>query len=162
MPSARFPKARRARKSQKPGDGAGEPPERAAGDDEPVDEPTTPAPELVTHSTVDKRALADNLFGAGEYKLAVEIYQEMLGNKPSLEEETWYRYQMATAYRHLGNVERSATYYREVVSAETNEFLAENAKWWLSVLEQRQSTDARLSNLSSALAQVRDVVESKR
>ena len=120
-----------------------------------------PAAQTITDMAVDKRALADNLFGSGEYKLALDVYQELLGGQPPPGEAVWYRYQAATASRHLKDPQRAATYYREVAADRNNEFLSENAKWWLNVMENNTNNDRRLQELSMMMEQIRNNTEAQ-
>ncbi len=106
-------------------------------------------------------ALADNLFGAAEYKLAAEIYQQLLGQQPDSADAGWFRFQAANCFRHLGNRELAASYYREVVSDESDRFLAENAKWWLATIEQRGAVQRRVVELATLVDQFSNALDEK-
>ena len=118
----------------------------------------TPPPKMVVNSAVDQRALADNLFGAGEYKLAREIYEIMLGNDESGPDATWFRYQVANCHRQLGNEQRAATYYRVVAADDNDAFLSENSKWWLAILEKKTGFDSRIADLTQVMEQIRQTI----
>ena len=108
----------------------------------------------ITAGAVDQRALADNLFGAAEYKLAADIYQQLLGQQSDSKEAAWFRLQTANCYRHLGNHELAASYYREVVADSNDPFLADTAKWWLAAIQKRRTVKQRAEELAMLMDQV--------
>lgn len=118
-----------------------------------------PAAVAITSGAVDQRALADNLFGAAEYKLAANIYQQLLGQSSEPREAMWFRFQTANCYRHIGNQELAASYYREVVSDPLDPFLADTAKWWLSTLERRHGMQQRTVELAVIMDQISNTID---
>ena len=110
----------------------------------------TPIPLL--NSTVDGMRLADSLYGAGQYDVAVRIYAK-LANDPHLKAELpWLYLQLAGCYRHLGDDPAAARYYRMVAGMPQDHGFGETARWWLRHLEQRQTLQQGLSAIRTAVS----------
>ncbi len=94
--------------------------EPLASDRLPADVPPRPdwasrlPAEPLTDETVDREALADNLFGAGEFGLALQVYDKLLRDPPDRSDPVWFKYQIASCYRNLDEFSQAEKFYRMV------------------------------------------------
>ncbi|MGB6043878.1 MAG: tetratricopeptide repeat protein [Pirellulales bacterium] len=114
----------------------------------PFSEDGSPVP--VTQSPVDRIALANNLFGAERYALALEIYQNVAAEESKNEKDHWIRYQIACCHRQTGNSAEAEKNYRVVAAEEDAPFLAEKARWWLDVMDKSREANETLARLQAA------------
>ena len=112
---------------------------------------TDGSPVPVTQAPVDRLALANNLFGAERYGLALEIYQHVAAEVESGTNREWVRYQIACCHRQSGNTAKAEKNYRIVAAAEDAPFLSEKARWWLDHVDKRRAANATLQRLQTAL-----------
>lgn len=114
-----------------------------------------PPPKAVTPAAVDRQSLADSLFGTGEYRLALATYRQLIREENgSAEKSIWLRFQTANCYRHLGELQRAETYYREVAADRRDVFISGMAKWWLEHLEERKKLAARIEKWKLVASQI--------
>ena len=114
--------------------------------------PAPAAPPLpVTDGAVDLLGLADSQFVTGRYDLAAETYERLLEVEKHPGPKGWLHHQLGGCYRNLGRVADAEHHYRMVAGRHDLPVLAENSRWWLKVLRERQSFDDRLARLRSAL-----------
>ncbi len=113
------------------------------------EKPATTNP-AATKKPVDRLALADNLFGSREFPLAREIYEALLTKSPNSEDAVWLRYQIACCHRKLDNRSKAQQYYRVVAGQKHSQILADNARWWLDRIEQRQQLEQLVARLKQS------------
>lgn len=106
-----------------------------------------PTPTPITDAPVDRLALADNLFGAGKHKLALDIYQNVNPAEISKEELAWIRYQIACCHRKMGDIAKAEEFYRQVVSEPHPANVDAYARWWLKTLETRKDLLERATQI---------------
>jgi len=99
----------------------------------------------------DRISLADNLFGAGEIELALDIYQGLQKENLSDAERRWVPYQIATCHRRLGKVSSAEQSYRELASASDDDLASTNARWWLDAIGRRKRLENGLKGLDEAI-----------
>lgn len=102
-------------------------------------------------SLADRLALANNLFGAGDVELALELYHGLQKEGLKDDEQRWVRYQIATCHRRLGSVATAEQIYREVGSASGEDLTSTNARWWLDALGRHKRLDEGLKGLDQAI-----------
>ena len=103
-----------------------------------------PPSQPVTDAAVDRQALADNLFGAKEYRLAMQVYGQLVDDPPEEANETWFKFQIAGCLRNLKEFEKASRYYRMVVGSQ-DELLAPTARWWLSTIQDEEEISQQLA-----------------
>lgn len=111
-----------------------------------------PSPLPITDAPVDRLALADNLFGAGENRLALGIYSQLLKQRNSKSDMGWLHLQMANCHRRLEETPDAEKHYRIVAGMKNAGFFAKSARWWLGSLKKRQEMKQRLANWKQTLA----------
>ena len=87
---------------------------------------------------VNQKAVADNLYRAGEYELALEYYQRMPAEGQSGTKKLWKLYQEAVCYRAIGDINEARNRFREIANSGETEFYVDHSKWWLDFLEQQE------------------------
>lgn len=105
-------------------------------------------------STTDPAArisLADNLFGAGDIALALEIYQGLQTESLDASEMRWVNYQIASCQRRIGSVSSAEQNYREVANASDDDLASANARWWLDAIGRRKRLQSGLDGLNQAI-----------
>jgi len=95
--------------------------------------------------------LADNLFGAGDIALALEIYRGLQSENLDAAEVRWVNYQVASCQRRIGNVSTAEQTYREVASASDDDLASANARWWLDSIGRRKRLQNGLVGLDQAI-----------
>jgi hypothetical protein len=103
--------------------------------------------EAVTDTPVDPLALAQSLFRARDYPAALNAYRKLDKEDQKSEERIGIQYMMACCLRKLGKVDEASMMYREVANASANEFVVENAQWYLRTMKERRELDAELDQL---------------
>jgi hypothetical protein len=111
-----------------------------------VNEPDD-APKVVTDAPVDPLALAQSLFRAGDFAAALDAYRKLDKDDLKSEGRIAIQYMMACCLRKLGKVDEASTLYREVANTPGNDFLSENAQWYLRTMKERRELEARLEEL---------------
>ncbi len=112
---------------------------------------TQSIPKAITDEPVDRVALANNLFGAGEIQLALEIYQELEQSNLQKDDQLWVQYQIANCLRRLGDTGKAEGNYRLIAGSAKAGFLADYARWWLDAIEKRRDLKKRLQQLQQSL-----------
>lgn len=105
------------------------------------------APKVVTDAPVDPLALAQSLFRNGDYAAALDAYRKLDKDDHKPEERAAIQYMMACCLRKLGKVDEASAAYREVANTPGNDFLAENAQWYLRIMKERRELEAQLEEL---------------
>lgn len=112
---------------------------------------------------VDRIALADNLYAAGETNLAINVYSEIDVQTLSEVDRSWIQFQLAGCYRRMGDVDEASKHYRKVVAADNSEWMVGMARWWLMALDKRRSmvqeADQWESTIRMLKEQVRDEIK---
>lgn len=104
-------------------------------------------------STVDRMALADNLFSSGQFRLAGMIYSKLLHEQLSNEERAWAEYQLATCYRAIGDIPNARKHFLTVAGTKGVDTYATMATWWLSHLGQQERFDQRARAIQDGISQ---------
>jgi hypothetical protein len=106
----------------------------------------------VTDQPVDRMGLANNLYGTGEYNLALQIYQRIdTGSLPPVDQE-WVYYQIANCHRQLGHTAEAERGFRIVTAGRQEGWCNQNARWWLE-------TNTKLSQLRQRVEQIQQILE---
>ncbi len=104
-----------------------------------------------TAEPAERLSLADNLFGAGDIALALEIYRGLQSENLDAAEVRWVNYQVASCQRRIGNVSTAEQTYREVASASDDDLASANARWWLDSIGRRKRLQNGLVGLDQAI-----------
>lgn len=111
--------------------------------------PSSPGvnPPSGTGMPVDPLALANALFGAGDFERALKTYRQinLTGMKP--EERVPIQYLIATCLRRQGNTDEAVRIYREVAGSKGDEMVAEAAQWQLQSMRWRQEVEGQIKEL---------------
>lgn len=124
----------------------------------PPSKPPTPAANV---GLIDPVALAQNLFRTGDFAGALDAYRKAeeaftrqaegglgAGVDPAgPEDRVPVKYMIATCLRRLGKTSEAEVIYREVASSRGDEFVAECARWQLTLLTWKKQTEADLAAL---------------
>lgn len=102
---------------------------------------------IVTDAPVDPLALAQSLFRAGDYTAALNAYRKLDKEDQKPEDRIVIQYMMACCLRKLGKVEEASVLYREAANSPGNDFLMENAQWYLRIMKDRRELEAQLEEL---------------
>ncbi len=103
--------------------------------------------KVVTDAPVDPLALAQSLFRAGDYAAALNAYRKLDKDDQKPEDRAPIQYMMACCLRKLGKVDEASALYREVANTPGNDFLGENAQWYLRTMKERREMEAQLDEL---------------
>jgi hypothetical protein len=103
-------------------------------------------------STVDRMALADNLFSSGKFQLAGRIYSKLLHEQLSNEERAWAEYQLATCYRAIGDIPNARKHFLTVAGTKGVDTYATMATWWLSHLGQQERFQQRARAIQDGIS----------
>ena len=110
----------------------------------------------VVNSAVNPLALANNLYAAGETRIALKMYQQI--RQDSNEDEGWVIYQIAQCHRVLGSKANSDQAFRIVTAMPQSGRWGEYSKWWLAnddglstLAEQSQQLSVALETLRSQI-----------
>ncbi|QDT53800.1 hypothetical protein Pan44_18240 [Caulifigura coniformis] len=145
------------------------PPPEPAPTEHPRPEPSSPAaPETskaaasslikgLPVSALDRVYVADNLFAAGEYVLADEIYQQVDRKAISGNESGWVEFQLANCSRRLGRIDDARKRYRRIVADPTLGWLQDMAKWRLDAIDEREQLVKEHARLDAAIRQHTEV-----
>lgn len=101
----------------------------------------------VTDAPVDPLALAQSLFRAGDYTAALNAYRKLDKEDQKPEDRIVIQYMMACCLRKLGKVDEASVLYREAANSPGNDFLMENAQWYLRIMKDRRELEAQLEEL---------------
>jgi hypothetical protein len=105
------------------------------------------AAEALVRTPVDRIALGDNLFAAGEVALALEIYQRAEVANISQDERLWIRYQTACCQRRLGKRQEAERTYRGLAGMPNAGWYAAQSRWWLDSLQARDAIEQELTRI---------------
>lgn len=108
-------------------------------------------PVEILRSPIDHIALADNLYAARSYGLALEAYQSAAKATGPAASRRWANFQIANCYRHLGQSGEAERQYRRVAGDRDAGQLTDYAKWWLQAMEQRTQLTSQLNQLKTSL-----------
>jgi hypothetical protein len=123
----------------------------------PTDPATTePVAVPITDEPVDRIGLADNLYATGEFQLAIEVYVGLAATNLPEEKKLWIEHQIASCHRKLGNDVEAETHYRRIAGDDNAGFLAENARWWLSVMRQRREANSKHDQIKAVIETIGD------
>jgi hypothetical protein len=135
----------------------------------PAPSPVTPAPKPVEFGKVtglikdlpveplDRLAVADNLFAAGETILAAEIYKSIKGAKLPRDEVNWIEFQLASCDRRLGRIDDARKRYRKLVGDPSTGRIQDLSKWWLDALDRQETLKKELVAVKALVEQARKV-----
>lgn len=101
----------------------------------------------VTDEPVDPPALAQSLFRAGDYAAALDTYRKLDKEDQKPEDRIAIQYMMACCLRKLGKVDEASVLYREAANSPGNDFLMENAQWYLRTMKERRELEAQLDEV---------------
>jgi hypothetical protein len=104
-------------------------------------------------AAIDRVYVADNLFAAGEYALANDIYLQVDRRAISGDEAGWVEFQLANCSRRLGRLDDAKKSYRRVVSDPTLGWLQDLAKWRLDAIDDREQLIKDHARLEAAIKQ---------
>ena len=96
-------------------------------------------------------ALADNLYGAGKYDLALPIYHTLSAGTLAAGEQAWVHYQIAGCHRWLEEMDDAERHYRLVISLAGDDPLGEYSRWWLDTISKRKQLQQDLKDITSYL-----------
>jgi tetratricopeptide (TPR) repeat protein len=105
------------------------------------------APKTATDAPVEPLALAQSLFRARDFAAALDAYRKLDKGDHKPEERASIQYMMACCLRKLGKVDEASALYREVANTPGNDFVAENARWYLRTMKERRELEAQLEEL---------------
>lgn len=108
-------------------------------------------PVEILRSPIDHVALADNLYAAKSYGLALEAYQAAAKATGPAALRRWANFQVANCYRHLGQTGEAERQYRRVAGDRDAGQLTDYAKWWLQAMEQRTQLTSQINQLKTSL-----------
>jgi hypothetical protein len=108
-------------------------------------------------AAVDRVHVADNLFAAGEYVLAEEIYSQVDRKAISSDESGWVEFQLANCSRRAGRLDDAKKRYRRVVADPALGWLQNMAKWRLDAIDEREQLIREHSRLEAAIKQHTEV-----
>ncbi len=103
--------------------------------------------KVVTDAPVDPLALAQSLFRTGDYVAALNAYRKLDQEQQKPEERVAIQYMMACCLRKLGKTGEASVLYREVANTAGNDFLSENAQWYLRTMKERRELEEQLAEL---------------
>jgi hypothetical protein len=129
------------------------PPFDPATPGKPLDPKTEPSTRPDTASAtdtgkpVDSLALANALFGAGDYEGALKAYGQvnLTGMRP--DERVPVQYLIATCLRRQGKTDEAAKLYREIAGSKGDEMVAELAQWQLQSMRWRRDMEEQIKDL---------------
>ncbi len=134
----------------------------------PVETPSETTPSLspsqvdaiaLTNETVDSLALANNLYGTGEYSLALKIYSTIDQSEMVPDDKIWIRFQVANCQRRLGNFREAQRGYRVVTSAAGESWIGKTAHWWLDATDRTARLKSRIDNLQAKYDELRKEID---
>lgn len=105
------------------------------------------APKVVTDAPVDPLALAQSLFRTENIAEALNAYRKLDKDDQKPEQRVAIQYMIACCLRRLGKVDEAAALYREVANMPGDDFLSENAQWYLRTMKERRELEAQLEEL---------------
>ena len=128
----------------------------AVQEDNPPDEPIVEA-IAVTDAPVDRMSLANNLYGAGEYELALKSYQELetLDNLPP-QDKVWIQYQIGSCHHRLGDTSAAQRSFRRVAAVEQQSHWGKHARWWLHTNERTNRLQSHFEQFQLEMNQLQE------
>jgi hypothetical protein len=105
-------------------------------------------------SAIDRVHVADNLFAAGEYVLANEVYDQVDRKGISTDESGWVEFQLANCARRAGRLDEARKRYRRVVADPALGWLQDMAKWRLDAIDEREALVREHTRLEAAIKQL--------
>jgi len=112
----------------------------------------------VTENAINRLALANNLYAAGEIKIALKIYSQ-LRLESDAKDQAWVIYQIGHCHRRLGNKPESDQAFRFVAALPNGGRWSQYASWWLNNSDNLVRVDAKSEQLSDAVSRLRSLVE---
>lgn len=108
----------------------------------------------ITDSPVDRMSLANNLYGAGEYELALKGYLE-LDNSNTLppQEKVWIQYQIGSCHQHLGDTSAAQRSLRRVAAVEQQSPWGKHSRWWLHTNERTNRLQSEIEQFQLEMTQ---------
>ena len=105
----------------------------------------------VTDQPVDRLGLANNLYGTGEYNLALQIYERIDSGPLSTSDREWILYQVANCHRRLGHTAEAERSFRVVTASQQEGWCNENARWWLETTHKLTQLRKRVEQVQQGL-----------
>lgn len=115
----------------------------------------------VTENAINRLALANNLYAAGEIKIALKIYSQ-LRLESDTKDQAWVIYQVGHCHRRLGNKSESDQAFRFVAALPNGGRWSQYASWWLNNGDNWGRVDAKSKQLADAVSRLRSLVEDGR
>lgn len=103
---------------------------------------------VVVDGPIDRLGLANNLFAAGQYPLALEMYQQASAEILPVHQAFWVEYQTANCIRRLGRRGEASLRYRKLASKPEAGWLCRQAQWWCETLEKIRVLESTLADNS--------------
>lgn len=116
-------------------------------------------PVEILRSPIDHIALADNLYAAKSYGLALEAYQAAVKANVSPHARRWASFQVANCYRLLGQPAEAERQYRRLAGDRDGGQFSELSRWWLQSMDQKSQLSAQLEQLRGAMQSARAAAE---
>ncbi|MEZ6064987.1 MAG: hypothetical protein R3B90_04615 [Planctomycetaceae bacterium] len=105
----------------------------------------------VVPGEVDRLALADSLFAAQQISAAYDIYQALQTASFTPEEQFWILSQRAACLRRSGDDAAAEKLYREIIAGNSEGWLGDSARWWLTTVDVRRRLEANSAKLADIL-----------
>lgn len=116
-------------------------------------------PRPLVTGTVDRLALANNLFVQGTVDVASSIYEELMQQPQQAADLVWIEYQLASCYRMQGRLKDAKKLYYRVASSKEENYWASRAGWWLEYLDRSQRIYERQAELKAQMETLRKEVD---
>jgi len=114
---------------------------------------STAPDKTVVEGPIDRIGLANNLYAVGEYRLAMDMYENATAGDLSAQQQIWAEYQTANCLRRLGKNSEASNRYRKLGGKPEAGWLSEQSNWWVEVLEQVRQLEKSLESDRPALVE---------
>lgn len=108
-------------------------------------------PVEILRSPIDHIALADNLYAAKSYGLALEAYQAAAKASVAPPARRWASFQVANCYRLLGQPAEAERQYRRLAGDRDGGQFSDLSRWWLQSMDQKSQLSAQLEQVQGAM-----------
>lgn len=113
---------------------------------------------IITDNVVNRLALANNLYAAGEFKIALQLYQQ-LQQDSTQQDQQWITYQIAQCHRTLGAKENADQAFRIVTAMPDSKRWGDYSKWWLANGDDVSNVKQRSQQLTAAIERLRSEID---